>query len=155
MTWNFVKFERFDVGERPSFGKARYGFQSCARTGVDDHIGSAQPTGRAVRQRDLQGLRRDEAAGAKNEFGFSLFVVLQIDVDPTGYHLAFALADYRHTHGEVPFGYAELFAPPQIPGNFRAVNDVLAGHAGNVLACPADVLSFDHRDTLSLSGKSP
>src|SRR5229473_2071775 len=100
--------------------------RASARPGMDSRA--------ARNQRDLQGLRCDESAGAKNEFGSRLFVVLEIDVVPTGYHLAFTLADYRHIHGEVPFGYAELFAPSQIRGNFRAVNDVLARHAGNVLA---------------------
>src|SRR5260370_38966198 len=33
--------------------------------------------------------------------------------------------------------------------------DVTGGYAGNVLARPADVLSFDHRDTLALPSKSP
>jgi len=58
-------------------------FGTLAVPGIDDYVGSAQTRG-VIGQRDLQGLRCDESAGAKNDFGSGLSVVLEIDVVPTG-----------------------------------------------------------------------
>src|SRR5262249_15638687 len=109
----------------------------------------------SVRECDLQRSRADEAPGAEDEFRAVLLVVAEIHVIPAGYHPAFAFANGAHIHGEVSFGYAELFTSAKVRGNLRAVNATFAGRPRVVWARPADIFALDHCDALALPGKGP
>src|SRR5215510_13318273 len=155
MCGDFLQFECFDVCMGLRLNKARNGFEDGACPCVDDHIGASELTRCAVRKCGLQSLGANEASGAEDEFRAARLVVVEIYVIPARYHLAFAFAHSPHVDGEISFGDAELFTSAKVRSNLRTVNDVLAGQTGDVRARPADVLALDHRDTLSLLGKSP
>src|SRR5262245_50761465 len=151
----FIQFECFDVCKGLRINKARNWFEDSACTCVDDHMGSSESTRCSVRKCGLHACRADEASEDEDEFHAALLVVIEIHVSPARYHLAFAFAHSVHVDSEVSFDDAELFTSTKVRSNLRTVNDVLAGQTGDVRARPADVFALDHRDTLSLLGKSP
>src|SRR5260370_24050570 len=130
----FVQFECFDMCEGLCVNKARNRFEGSVCAGVDNHIGPSELTRSSVRERDLKRPRADEASGAEDEFRAGLFVIFEIYLVPARDHAAFAFADHTHLNAEVSSVDAKLFASAKVCGHLRAVNALLTGHAGNVLA---------------------
>src|SRR5713226_118514 len=124
-------------------------------TNVNDHIGSPELASCSIRECNLQRFRADELSGAEEQFSPGFLVVLQVHVVPARDHLAFTFANRAHIDDEVSVDDAEFAASPEVRGDLRAVNEVLAGQTSDVRARATDVFALDDRYTLPLRGKSP
>jgi hypothetical protein len=101
------------------------------------------------------GVWANETCGTGDEFHAGLFVVVELRFVPSRNHLAFPVANHRHIHGEISFGYSELLASADVGSDPRAVYNILAGETGDVRARSANVFALNRRDALSLPRKSP
>src|SRR6476646_3645753 len=152
---DLVQFECFDMREWLRLSKSWSRIQNGARTGTDDHIGSAELTLGSIAQCGLHRPVTDEASVATNEFRSSLFVLVEIEFVQARYHRPFAAAHRRHIDFEIIPNDAELFTSANVGCNLRTVNNVLARQTGDVRARSANIFAVDHCDTLSLPGKGP
>ena len=73
----------------------------------------------------------------------------------SGDHSAFALADCSHVDFDVVLRDSELLASEEVRGDFGAMDDVLAGEAGDVGTGSADIFLLDNGNFLSLFGERP
>src|SRR5580692_4103769 len=76
-------------------------------------------------------------------------------VQQARHHRAFSLADTGHLDRESFVIDTELLSLAEVTSDFGAVDNVLAGQAGDVRAGATDVFAFNHGYPASLLPKSP
>ena len=88
-----VQLQGLDVGQRARLREAGGVVDPGTRPGVDDDGLAAERPGPARVERDLDGLRRDEAPVAHDELRAALPVLLEVHRDQPVHHLPLAVAD--------------------------------------------------------------
>ena len=140
-----VQIQGLDVSQRARLREAGGVIDPGTRPGVDHDGLAAERPGPARVERDLDGLRRDEASVAHDELRAALPVLFEMDRDQPVHHFPLAVADGGHLDLPVAGGDPELGAPAEIAGDLRAVDHVLAREARDVGAGPPDIPPLDHR----------
>src|SRR4029077_14933682 len=98
----------------------------------------------ATSKSDLDRFGANELSRSHDQLGAAGFVIGKMHFDEVMHHLASAFAHPPHVDPAIVFANPEFFAPPDIGGDLRAVDDILAREAGDVRARTADILSLDH-----------
>ena len=137
------------------FDEAGNGFDGGAGAGVDEDAVGAEGAGTASVEGDFNGLLCDEAAEAHDDLGVALGEVGEVDLHVVVDQLLAAGVDAGHIDVPVAVDDAELGAALEVLSDFGAVDDVLAGKAGDVGTGSADALVLDGDDALSLRAEGP
>ena len=109
-----VQIQGLDVSQRARLREAGGVIDPRTRPGVDHDGLAAKRLGPARVERDLDGLRRDEASVAHDELRAALPVVRLMERDEPVHHLPLAVADGGHVDLPVAGGDPELRAPAEI-----------------------------------------
>ncbi len=125
-----VQLQGLDVSQRARLREAGGVIDPGTRPGVDHDGLAAERPGPARVERDLDGLRRDEASVAHDELRAALPVLLEMDRDQPVHHLPLAVADGGHLDLPVAGGDPELGAPAEIAGDLAPwITFLLGRHA--------------------------
>src|SRR5262245_29215979 len=153
--WYVVEFQRFDAGERAGGFQAGHVGHRAVGTDVDEDLVALEDTRPAVVQAHLECFRTHETARPHDQLGAAVLVGVQMRVDLSVDHVALALANLHHVDRDA------IRRRPELRGMAREVRDVrapylvLARHAVDVRARPADPLALHDRRALARSRQIP
>src|SRR5580658_7275007 len=155
MFGDVIKFQGLDVGKRLHLGQSWNWLKRGARTRIDDDIFATECACPAVGQFDFDGLGANETPRPHHQFRAALLVLVEVNIDETSDHLAFAFAHRLHVDANIVFADAELLAAIKQRGDLGAMDDVLARQARDVRARAAHIFALDYDYALSLLSGGP
>ena len=135
--------------------KPRNGFDRRSRARADYHPFSAKNACTAFGKRDLDRSRPGEAAGALEQLRSARLEILEVHRYQSINHLPLPIAYTRHVDVGIVLSDAELSTSPEVRGNLRAMDDILARQTGDIGARTSDILSLNDNRSLSSFGEGP
>src|SRR5215472_514622 len=155
MAGKAVELECLHVRERFHGTKAWYVWDRRLSAQIQKHPLAVQSAYAAVVRANLNSLRGDEAALAKDQFGPAFLVLVHVRADEAVHHPPLAGPDLRHFEQCRGRAAAEIAVMPNKIGHFRAMDDIFRRQAGDVRTRSPDEPALDNRSPQTFTGARP
>jgi hypothetical protein len=99
---------------------------------IQEHAVALQGAHAAIVQANLNGLRSNETALPKHQFGAADLVFVHVHADKAVHHPAFASPHFSHFNRRRRSATTEIAVMTDEIGDFSAMNDVFCRQAGDV-----------------------